>query len=144
MSCHLVAANLVERDGEYLLVQEAKEEVKGQWNFPSGGIERGEDPVKAAARECLEESGLEIEPESVNGIYFDDSDRADIDVEVICFNSEYIAGGIDYPENEIMDAGFYSKEEIKGLNLRVPYIEEAIERYERNQSSPLDMFEDYR
>lgn len=145
MSFHLVAANLVEEEGKYLLVQEGKEEVRGQWNLPAGGLKYGERPVQGAERECLEETGLEVSADSVNGIYFNELDRADADVSVICFNSEYVSGDIDIQmEEEIMDAGFYSKEEIANMDLRVPFVEEAIERYENNESIPTDLFEDYR
>jgi 8-oxo-dGTP diphosphatase len=33
----------------------------GQWCFPGGGVETGEDPETAARRELLEETGLHIE-----------------------------------------------------------------------------------
>lgn len=33
---------------------------KGQWSFPGGGAERGEDPLRVAAREFWEETSIKI------------------------------------------------------------------------------------
>jgi 8-oxo-dGTP diphosphatase len=33
---------------------------KGHWTLPSGFVDAGEDPKRAAQRECLEETGLVI------------------------------------------------------------------------------------
>lgn len=41
-----------------LLVSSRKS--KGAWVFPVGGVESGELPAEAAARECLEESGCQV------------------------------------------------------------------------------------
>jgi ADP-ribose pyrophosphatase YjhB (NUDIX family) len=52
---------LVEREGQMLLVKRAVDPGRGQWCLPSGFIEWDESPQAAAARECLEETGLAIE-----------------------------------------------------------------------------------
>ncbi|MCX6082734.1 MAG: NUDIX hydrolase [Chloroflexi bacterium] len=57
----VAAAVLIERDGRILLVQRANEPHKGLWTLPAGFVNAGEDPALAAARECLEETGLEVE-----------------------------------------------------------------------------------
>ncbi len=37
------------------------DEFAGKWEFPGGKVERGERPVIAAARELLEETGIEVD-----------------------------------------------------------------------------------
>jgi 8-oxo-dGTP diphosphatase len=47
-----------------LLVERAKEPLKGYWSLPGGIVEAGEKLEDAIRREVLEETGLEIEPVS--------------------------------------------------------------------------------
>ncbi|WP_207061106.1 NUDIX hydrolase [Motiliproteus sp. SC1-56] len=65
---HATVACVIERDGEFLLVEE---QIKGQLllNQPAGHLEPDESLITAARRETLEETGWEVEPTSVLGIY---------------------------------------------------------------------------
>jgi len=56
----VAAAVLVERDGRVLLVRRVNEPYRGLWPLPAGFVDAGEDPAEAAARECLEETGLRV------------------------------------------------------------------------------------
>ena len=56
----VAACVLVTRDGRLLLVRRAIEPARGLWSFPGGYVDYGEDPAHAAARECLEETGLAV------------------------------------------------------------------------------------
>ena len=46
--------------GRLLLVQRAISPGKGLWSLPAGFVDAEEDPRQAAARECLEEAGVEV------------------------------------------------------------------------------------
>ncbi len=56
----VAAAVLVEQDGKVLLVRRVNEPFRGLWTLPAGFVNAGEDPAEAAARECLEETGLTV------------------------------------------------------------------------------------
>ena len=43
----------------------------GKWGFPGGAIELGETPEEAAIREVKEETGLDVQVETLIGIYTD-------------------------------------------------------------------------
>jgi ADP-ribose pyrophosphatase YjhB (NUDIX family) len=56
----VAAAVLIEQDGRVLLVRRVNEPFRGLWTLPAGFVNGGEDPAEAAARECLEETGLSV------------------------------------------------------------------------------------
>ncbi len=56
----VAAAALVRQEGKVLLVRRVNEPFRGAWSLPAGFIDAGEDPARAAERECLEETGLQV------------------------------------------------------------------------------------
>lgn len=56
----VAAAVLIQKAGRILLVRRVNEPFRGLWTLPAGFINGGEDPAEAAARECLEETGLQV------------------------------------------------------------------------------------
>lgn len=46
--------------GRLLLVRRANEPNRGLWSIPGGRLEPGETAAEAAARECYEETGIEV------------------------------------------------------------------------------------
>jgi ADP-ribose pyrophosphatase YjhB (NUDIX family) len=56
----VAAAVLVEQEGRVLLVRRVNEPFRGLWTLPAGFVDAEEDPARAAARECEEETGLKV------------------------------------------------------------------------------------
>jgi 8-oxo-dGTP diphosphatase len=56
-----IAIAVIERDGRYLIgLRPEGGPLAGYWEFPGGKVHAGEKPELAAARECLEETGLVV------------------------------------------------------------------------------------
>lgn len=65
----LTVAAVVERDGQFLLVEE-RVGTRLVFNQPAGHVERGERLVSAVVRETLEETAWTFHPEALLGVYF--------------------------------------------------------------------------
>ncbi|MBX3415870.1 MAG: (deoxy)nucleoside triphosphate pyrophosphohydrolase [Pirellulales bacterium] len=56
-----IAVAVVEHEGRYLIgLREPGVPLAGYWEFPGGKVRDDETPAQAAARECLEETGLAV------------------------------------------------------------------------------------
>jgi thiamine-phosphate pyrophosphorylase len=70
MGTPVAGAAVVCLDGErVLLARRGREPNKGRWSFPGGKIEPGETARAAAAREALEETGVEVRVLDVVDVY---------------------------------------------------------------------------
>src|SRR5688572_2665955 len=57
-----ISIAVVEYDGNFLIGERPEgAPLAGYWEFPGGKVEPGEDPRHTAARECREETGLEVD-----------------------------------------------------------------------------------
>ena len=74
--CHFIhfqdpkvaAAVLIQEGRSVLLVRRVNEPHRGLWTLPAGFVNGGEDPAEAAARECLEETGLTVQVTRVHDV----------------------------------------------------------------------------
>jgi 8-oxo-dGTP diphosphatase len=66
----VAVAVLITKNEEVLLVQRTYDPQKGLWTLPSGFVDAGEDPIEAAKRECVEETGLKIKDVQLLDVIF--------------------------------------------------------------------------
>ncbi|XP_043803173.1 8-oxo-dGDP phosphatase NUDT18 [Apis laboriosa] len=62
---YIVAAVIINNQGEILMMQEAKSTCNGKWYLPAGRVEPNENLLDAVKREVLEETGLILQPETL-------------------------------------------------------------------------------
>lgn len=103
-----VTGALIKKDGKYLLVQEAKPEVYGQWCTPGGKIEEGETPEEATVREVKEETGYNIRITKSLGIMPSGV------LSIHMFEAEIVGGESGFQEGELMDIKWLTADEILG------------------------------
>lgn len=136
---HIVGANIVKKDGKILLVQEKLERVRGKWNLPAGRMVPGEDVFACAKREGLEETGLELAPQYLVGVY--QYRPSGNNVVLFVFKSDIIGGTLKVPK-DVLGVEWLSTDEIRALEekglLRSPYVWRAVQDYAAGRNMPLD------
>lgn len=102
----------VERDGKLLLAHNAAW-TEDRYSVIAGFVEPGERLEEAVRREIMEEVGV-----SVRGIkYFGSQTWPFPNSLMVGFTAEYEAGDVRPDGTEILRAGFFAPEEIRGMNI---------------------------
>jgi 8-oxo-dGTP diphosphatase len=87
----VAAAVVVEQDGQVLLTRRVNEPYQGFWTLPAGFVNAHEDPARAAERECLEETGLEVRVVELLDVIGGREHERGADI-VIIYRAEVIGG----------------------------------------------------
>ncbi len=66
---NVTVAAVIERQGEFLFVEEKSSGAALLFNQPAGHLERGESLIAAVIRETLEETAYHFSPTALTGIY---------------------------------------------------------------------------
>lgn len=114
---------VLEKDGKFLLVQEAVPGIRKLWGLPGGGINKGETPEQAAERETEEETGYDVELIKKLG---EIKDKKRGNVRHI-FLGEIKSGELRINKLEHMDAGWRGRDDIERLKLRGDWVTEALD-----------------
>jgi ADP-ribose pyrophosphatase YjhB (NUDIX family) len=104
------------KDGKILFVQESTDKC---WAMPGGWADVGNFPSEVAIRECKEESGYDVKPIKVIGVF--DANRSGRPLEFfhafkIIFLCELI-GGEAKPSEETLDVQFFDLNYLPSLSL---------------------------
>jgi ADP-ribose pyrophosphatase YjhB (NUDIX family) len=107
----VVAGVVLQKDGKYLLVQEAQPKAYGKWNWPAGRVEVGHTIEQTAIKEAKEEIGFEVELVRKLGVWQDEATSPPKHA----FQAKIIGGGLKFPKDELLNAHWFTKEEIEEM-----------------------------
>jgi 8-oxo-dGTP pyrophosphatase MutT (NUDIX family) len=117
-----VAAIVRDSEGRVLLHRRSDD---GTWSLPSGAIDPGESPATAVVRETLEETGLDVRPTRVLGVFgwprlrhtYPNGDL--VEYLVVVFACELAGGTLEARDGE--STGFRWATHAELAELRLPY-----------------------
>ncbi len=143
---HVVVAAIIERDGQFLLVEEHTE-FGLRFNQPAGHLEEGESLLDAVRREVFEETAHHFEPEALVGVY---RWRHPQKPERTYLRFSFTGRVTGFDASAALDHGivralWLSAGEIEALRARhrSPLILDCIHDYQLGRRYPLDLIRDY-
>lgn len=92
----VVGVCIKNESNEILMVQEAKDEIKGLYNIPAGKLDSNESILEGAIRETKEETGYDVKLDSILCIQYLEKKN----ILKIIFNATIISGSISFDKNE--------------------------------------------
>ncbi|MGC8119208.1 NUDIX hydrolase [Marinobacter sp. VGCF2001] len=141
---HATVAVVVEdHQGRFLLVEELSSG-KVVFNQPAGHIEENEAILDAVKRETLEETGWEVEPTYLLGIYTYKAPSNGVTYYRFCYAARALHQATDQLDDGIIAPHWLTPAEIKRLGdkLRSPLVLQCIEDYRNGRKFPLDVIVD--
>ncbi|VVN02473.1 NUDIX hydrolase [Pseudomonas fluorescens] len=109
---HITVATIVEDSGRFLMVEELKHG-RVVLNQPAGHLDPNETLTEAAVRETLEETGWDVEPTGVLGIYLYTAPSNGVTYQRVCFIAKALKHHADYQlDDGIVGAKWLTREEL--------------------------------
>lgn len=109
----VAAAVLVVEGGRVLLVRRVNDPQRGLWSLPAGFVDAGEDPALAAARECLEETGLRVAITGLLEVLFGQEHPRGAHI-VIVYQA-VVQGGVLHPDDDVDQVEFHELDALPPL-----------------------------
>ena len=136
----VIVGGIIEKDGKYLLVQEAQEKCYKKWNFPAGHLDFSESLEQGAVREIKEETGCNVE---LDGVCYIANKVLENDLFVmVVFNAKLVKETIEFDKDEILDVKWFDYDEIVNKmnnQLRGDYVRTAVINQKKNLIAPIDI-----
>ena len=120
------AGALVVREGKILLGLRDREPYRGLWDIPGGFLEAEEHPEAGAIREVKEETGLDIHPDGLIGIYMDRYGKGNSPYTLNIFYEAHVTGGSERPSSDLADLRWFHVEQLPWEAIAFKNAEEAI------------------
>jgi len=107
-----VGVVITDSAGRLLLVRRGMEPGLGRWALPAGYLDADEDPRAAAAREALEETGLQVDVGAVIDVY---PGASGADASIFLSFEARVTGGTLAAGDDADDAAFFTREQLPDL-----------------------------
>lgn len=101
----VAVAALILKEDRVLLVRRLNDPQRGLWTLPAGFVDAGEDPVEALRRECLEETGLQVEVAGLLDVLCGQEHPRGANI-LIVYQAN-VVGGILKPGDDVDRAAFF-------------------------------------
>jgi ADP-ribose pyrophosphatase YjhB (NUDIX family) len=109
----VAVAAMVEQKQSILLVRRINEPQRGLWTLPAGFVDAEEDPVRAAERECLEETGLYVQVTGILDVLYGQEHPRGAHI-LIVYRAEILSGEI-HPGDDADQAAFFDRHSLPPL-----------------------------
>jgi mutator protein MutT len=122
LTCAVAA--IVRNEAGQILFQRRTDD--GQWSLPAGSLDPGETPAAGIVREVREETGLEVEPIGIIGVFGGEAFRhryphGDVTEYVaVVFECRVVSGSLGGERDETLELKYFSASERPTLQLRFP------------------------
>jgi len=117
----ILANGIIQKENKFLLLKRNLNDVDspGEWEFPGGFIEFGEDPKEGIIREVKEETSLNVEIISIYKILSKEYEKPGKKIHLIriIYLLKTFDKKVKLNEREHEDYKWLKKEEIKNLNI---------------------------
>jgi 8-oxo-dGTP diphosphatase len=115
------AAAVVRDEAGRILV--GRHEVGDRWVIPGGIIDPGETPAQAMVREVREETGLEVVPTRLLGVWGGTPEHHVVypnghvvDFTMVAFEAAVVGGALDSSADELRDLGWCHLDQVRALD----------------------------
>jgi 8-oxo-dGTP diphosphatase len=104
----VAVAIFITQNDQILLVKRGVDPHRGNWALPAGFVDWGEDPIQAAQRETVEETGLEAEITSLIDVMFDGTT-------ILIIYAGRVIGGTLAAADDVEEACWFGPEQLPEL-----------------------------
>jgi ADP-ribose pyrophosphatase YjhB (NUDIX family) len=122
---------LIEQAGRLLLIRRGNDPERGKWSIPAGFVDAGENPARAAEREALEETGLQVQVTGVLDVYSRESQAEGADI-LIVYQARAV-GGTLAPADDAEAAEYFEAEALP--ELAFSSTRQVIDRWRRDSAA---------
>ncbi len=109
----VAVAVFILREGRVLLIRRGVSPERGKWSVPAGYVEAGEDPRQAAARECREETGLEVSDLQLRDVIARQGQDEGADMVVVYEGT--VASGVPQAGDDATEVAFFGANDLPEL-----------------------------